>query len=90
MHNAPSIVEIGGASVFQSGVQSGGPGIRTLMSLRTPVFKTGAIAILPTLLRASLVRLRCCSQRGRLRPQGTVLKAVGLAMVSSGSLSLPS
>ena len=28
---------------------NGGPGIRTLMSLRTPVFKTGAIAILPTL-----------------------------------------
>jgi hypothetical protein len=60
MHNAPPIVEIGGAPEFQSSIQSGGPGIRTLMSLRTPVFKTGAIAILPTLLRASLVRLRCC------------------------------
>lgn len=30
-------------------ISSGGPGIRTLMSLRTPVFKTGAIAVLPTL-----------------------------------------
>src|SRR5512133_2132505 len=34
----------GGRLIFD-----GGPGIRTQKSLRTPVFKTGAIAILPTL-----------------------------------------
>lgn len=33
--------------------RSGGPGIRTLMSFRTPVFKTGALAVLPTLQSAA-------------------------------------
>jgi phosphatidylethanolamine/phosphatidyl-N-methylethanolamine N-methyltransferase len=37
------------ATCYRSFTFSGGPGIRTPMSLRTPVFKTGALAVLPTL-----------------------------------------
>jgi hypothetical protein len=47
---SPHGANFGGKSTTMNLVSPyGGPGIRTQKSLRTPVFKTGAIAILPTL-----------------------------------------
>ena len=45
---------------------SGGAGIRTLKSLRTPVFKTGALAVLPPLRRIPSFPLRESLRRRKI------------------------